>query len=96
MSLNLLLLWALVGWVGLVWPPQLPPPPPPPDPRWFTDRLINMVGSLIGGLLWNWAWPVAEQASPGLGAGMSCIGAVIGAALLADVVWLIRMRTKKA
>jgi len=46
----------------------------------------------MGGLLWNAAWPVAAQASPGLGAGVSCIGAVIGASLMADVVALMRKK----
>ncbi len=89
MSINLILLWALLGWVGVIWPPQLPPPPPPPDPRWFSTRFVNMVGSVIGGMVWNWTWPVAAQQSPGLGAAASCLGAVVGAALASDIAWLL-------
>ncbi len=85
MSITLILLWALLGWSGVIWPPTLPPPPPPPDRRYFLYKLINMIGAVIGGIFWDRFWPVANQASPGLGAAASCIGAVIGAALLSDV-----------
>jgi hypothetical protein len=88
MSITLLLLWALLGWTGVIWPPQLPPPPPPPDPRWFSTRLVNMIGAVVGGIIWNWTWPVGAQQSPGL-------GAVVGAALASDIAWLLFWQGKK-
>ena len=83
------LMWALLGWSGVVWPPTLPPPPPPPDRRYFLYKLFNTIGAVIGGLVWNWTWPIAAQNSPGLGAAASCIGAVIGAALVSDLARML-------
>jgi hypothetical protein len=87
----LIIVWALLGWTGALMPPYAPEPtrPSPGDTRWLTDRLFNALGAVIGGMFWNWVWPVSQQTSPGLGAGASCIGAVIGAALAADLVWII-------
>lgn len=96
MFFSLVFMWALLGWAGIVWPPQLPPPPAPGKPRWFSARLVNAIGAVAGGLLWNWRWPVAAQQSPGLGAAASCIGAVIGAALASDIVWGLFWRDTKS
>jgi hypothetical protein len=96
MSIILLLTWALVGWTGVVWPPQLPPPPPPGQKGWFSARFVNMIGAVIGGWIWHLQWPVGAQTSPGLGAAASCIGAIVGAALAADIAYLVFGLGKKA
>jgi|GEM_PF-5980140 len=87
----LIILWALVGWTGIVWPPHPPGPTKLSNTEygWITERFFNMIGAVIGGMFWNWIWPVGAQISPGVGAGMSCIGALIGASLAADLVWLL-------
>lgn len=55
MSTGYLLLSALVGWCGTLWPrwwwPR-PPRPVPPDPEpWWRTSVIAVVGGLVGGFL---------------------------------------------
>jgi hypothetical protein len=95
-TLPLLLLWALVGWCGIVYPPQLPPPPVPPAPGWFSTRLVNAIGAVIGGVIYGWFWPFNRgMDTPGMWAATSCVGAIIGAALLGDFVALVTGKGKK-
>lgn len=73
MNLPLIVLWILASWVLLIiWLPD-----PPPD--WMT-RIIGIVGGVVGGYLFNMAWPG--------GAAESVVGVVVGAGF---VVSLMRM-----
>ena len=86
----LYVLWALVGWCGTPWPRRWPPPPPPPpdgDP-WFT-KIVNMVGGLAGGWAYTQLWALTTPVSA-MDAAASCVGALVGAVLLGDVVGLFK------
>jgi uncharacterized membrane protein YeaQ/YmgE (transglycosylase-associated protein family) len=93
MSLGLLLFWGAVGWCGTPWPGwwRHPPPPPPPDPWWLISRLVGIVCGVIGGWLFNQAWPVTQA---GAGAGLevvaSGVAALVGAIVLLDLVSMVR------
>lgn len=92
MSIGLVVFWAAVGWCG-TWPRPLPwpfPNGPTPDP-WFVIRIVAIVGGLIGGFLFNQAWPVAEtQGLTGLAVAASGVGALVGSIILLDLYGLIR------
>ena len=88
MSLSLLIFWGVAGWCGTPWPRRWPlPPPPPPAPKWFINRIVGIVGGVVGGLLFNQAWPVQEfQGSLGLAVVASGVGAFIGSLFLQDIL----------
>lgn len=88
MSAAWFIFWGAVGWCGTPWPWwwRKPPPPPPPDPWWFVDRIVGIVGGVIGGWLFTQAWPV-EQAGElvWLAVAASGIGALVGSFILLDL-----------
>jgi len=88
MSLALLIFWGTVGWCGTPWPRRWPPPPPPPpSPWWFVSRIIGIAGGVIGGWLFNQAWPVQEVGGAiGLAVAASGVGALVGSIILEDVL----------
>jgi uncharacterized membrane protein YeaQ/YmgE (transglycosylase-associated protein family) len=94
MSIGLLIFWGAVGWCGTPWPHRWPPPPPP-DPWWFIDRIVGIIGGVIGGILFNQAWPMVEtQGLVGLAVAASGVGALVGAFVLLDLYGLVRGRMK--
>jgi uncharacterized membrane protein YeaQ/YmgE (transglycosylase-associated protein family) len=91
MSIGLLIFWGAVGWCGTPWPRKWPWPPPPPDPWWFIDRVVGIVGGVIGGILFTQAWPMSEAAQ-GLEVAASGVGALVGALILLDLYGIVRKR----
>ena len=91
MSVALLIFWAAVGWCGTPWPGwwRKPWPPPPPDPWWVIDRVVGIVGGVVGGWLFNNSWPVGQ---PELGTAVvfSGVGALVGAIILHDLYGFVR------
>jgi len=88
MSAAWFIFWGAVGWCGTPWPGwwRRPTPPPPPDPWWFIDRIVGIVGGVIGGWLFVQAWPV-EQAGElvWLAVAASGVGAFVGSLILLDL-----------
>jgi len=84
----LLIFWGVVGWCGTPWPRRWPPPPPPPpSPWWFVNRAVGITGGLIGGWLFNQAWPIQEvQGAVGLAVAASGVGALAGTFFLQDIL----------
>jgi uncharacterized membrane protein YeaQ/YmgE (transglycosylase-associated protein family) len=87
MSIAWFVFWGAVGWCGTPWPRKWPPPPPP-DPWWFIDRVVGIVGGIIGGWLFTQAWPVGEvEELVGLAAAASGVGAFVGSLILLDLYY---------
>ena len=86
MSVALLIFWGAVGWCGTPWRWPVPPPPPP---WWVIDRMVGIVGGVIGGWLFTQAWPLS-QTDIGLAVVASGVGAWVGATILHDLYGLIR------
>jgi uncharacterized membrane protein YeaQ/YmgE (transglycosylase-associated protein family) len=89
MSVALFIFWGAVGWCGTPWPWRVPPPPPPPDLWWFIDRIVGIVGGIIGGWLFAQAWPI-PQADAALAVLASGAGALVGTLILSDLYALVR------
>jgi uncharacterized membrane protein YeaQ/YmgE (transglycosylase-associated protein family) len=88
MSIAGFLFWAAVGWCGTLWPGwwRRPPPPPPPDPWWFVDRIVGIIGGLVGGILFTQAWSITQTGDlGGLSVAASGVGALVGALILLDL-----------
>lgn len=83
-------LWALVGWCGTPWPHRFwpHPPPPPPDPWWYT-KLGGVIGGIMGGWVYDQAWPMGANVTS-VAVAATAVGAFVGGALVADVVGLAR------
>ncbi len=91
MSAALFLFWAAVGWCGTPWRWPFPPPPPPPDPWWFIDRIVGIVGGIIGGWLFVQAWPIPQaEGTAALAVLASGAGALVGSLILSDLYVLVR------
>jgi uncharacterized membrane protein YeaQ/YmgE (transglycosylase-associated protein family) len=88
-SLGALIYFAAVGWCGTGWPWwwRRPPPPPPPDPWWFIDRIVGIVGGVVGGWLFTQSWPVAEGAGAGLSLVAAGFGALVGSLIILDLYY---------
>lgn len=87
MTLELLVFWGLVGWCGTPPRPPWPPWPPIPLPRWLLGRVVGAVAGVVGGWLFNQAWPVGEaQMATGLAVAASGVGALIGAIFITDLL----------
>lgn len=98
MSIGLVVFWAAVGWCG-TWPRPWPwPIPKGPTPfPWLISRVIGIVGGLIGGFLFNQAWPIGDtQGLAGLAVAASGVGAFVGAIILLDVYHLVQGGTGTA
>ena len=88
MSIGWYLFWGAVGWCGTGWPWwwRRPPPPPPPDPWWFVDRIVSIVGGLVGGFLFTQAWPFDQAGNlVWLAVVASGVGALVGSIILQDL-----------
>jgi len=88
MSAAWFVFWGAVGWCGTPWPWwwRKPPPPPPPDPWWFVDRIVGIVGGVVGGWLFTQAWPVAQAGELlWLAIAASGLGALVGSFILLDI-----------
>ncbi len=92
MSVALLILWAAVGWCGTPWPGwwRKPWPPPPPDPWWLIDRIVGIVGGLIGGWFFTQNWPLPQGDTAALAAAASAVGALAGSIILHDLYGFVR------
>ena len=86
MSIGMLIFWAAVGWCGTPWR-KWPPPPPDPDP-WWLIRVIAIIGGIVGGVLFNAAWPVTNAGVVEVVA--SGAGALVGSIILLDVFGFVR------
>ena len=88
MTIGTLLFWGAVGWCGTAWPWwwRPPPPPPGPDPWWFIDRIVSIVGGVLGGWVFTQAWPM-DQAGQlmGLAVVASGVGALVGSFIIYDL-----------
>jgi len=71
--------WGLAGWCGTK------PPRPLPGPNPFKRIIVGVVGGLIGGFLFNWAFPF-EGTLTGLDVAPTLLGAWIFGKVLYDVI----------
>ena len=79
MDIPLIFLWILASWVLIhFWLPD-----PPPD---WISRIVAVIGGVVGGWLYNMAWPAEHMG--GVAAAATVVGAVIGAGTAASVVRL--------
>lgn len=74
MNVELIIFWILASWVLIIF--WLPDPPP----NWLT-RILGVVGGVVGGYLFNMAWP---------GAAESVIGVVVGAGVVVSIARLAK------
>jgi hypothetical protein len=89
MTVELLILWTLVGycppWPPWPWPRGPWPPPPPPHPWSF--KAVTIIGAIIGGWTFTQIWPAGDTLT-GVAAAATAVGAYVGGALSADVYLL--------
>jgi len=88
MTIGMLIFFGAVGWCGTGWPWwwHRPPPPPPPDPWWFIDRIVGIVGGVVGGWLFTQGWAIPDQGG-GLSAAAAGLGALVGSLILLDLYY---------
>jgi len=79
--------WALVGWCGTPW--RRWPPPPPPDGDPWLIKVVNAVGGIAGGWVFDRLWPMGETVT-GIAVAATAVGALLGSTVLGDVVGLVR------
>ena len=71
--------WGLVGWCGTT------RPRPKPEPNPFIPVAAGIVGGVIGGFLFDMAFPT-EGAMSALDFAATCIGAYAGGRVLSGIV----------
>ena len=71
--------WGLVGWCGTG------PKPRPPGPNPFVPVAAGIVGGLVGGFLFDMAFPT-DGAMTALDFAATCVGAYAGGWVLSDIV----------
>lgn len=83
MNAQLFVLMALVGWCGTPWPRKWPwPPPPDPDP--WMNKVIGVVGGILGG----WAISAMVGDAGANGVITAAVGAWVGSNILNDIYGL--------
>jgi hypothetical protein len=88
MTPELLFFWGIVGWCGTPWPRRWPLPLPPPPSPWIRTA-VGVVGGVVGGWLFNSAWPVSDAVSVGLAVAASGVGALLGSIVLGDLAGVV-------
>jgi uncharacterized membrane protein YeaQ/YmgE (transglycosylase-associated protein family) len=94
MSAALVIFFGAVGWCGTVgpWWWRKPGPPPPPDPWWIIDRIVGIIGGVIGGWLFTQGWPIPDQGDIGRAVVAAGVAALVGSLILLDIYGLVRAR----
>ncbi len=95
MDIQLIVLWALVGWCGTPPGPRPWPPIPDPDPFPWIVKGVGIIGAVVGGIIFSQVWQTAggvvvTDGMPAINAAATSVGAYVGAVLLGDIYGVVR------
>ena len=94
MGIEMIALWALVGWCGTPPGPRpWPWPDPDPDPNPWISKVVGVVGGIAGGWAFNASLVsgvVVVDGMVAITAAATAVGAYVGSVFLSDMYGLIR------